>query len=510
MVYICRGMILGFKDLGFRIYLLVVVLISFSSDIIAQSYTLSPENLDDATYSHVKVIGQDEEGFYLLQSNLSLATERDRIGFKNRKYKISFYDFNLRKKWDKILTPFEDGANVEAVTFFNAHILVLQSKYQRGESTVTFFTDVYNNTGKTEKSNLRLGECHYGKNNDLGKIKLVTSTARLTGAMYFEEEADNEIHVQKIVFDSSLKVLSQHQLVIPYEDKRIMQTEYALSEKGDFISLVQLNDKNPENEKKRLLQYHLFVNRAGQNAFKEYNITSDNKPMTEAALAIDNLNSNAVVVGFYADKNSSSGAGVLYTTLSLNHDDSLHLNSYSIKGDTQIKLIGERNEDGNLGLFSYPIQRIVLRGDGGAVIMAEAAYTSEYSYYDYFTQSFTRRTEYHFDNIVVMSINSHGGVDWTHVMRKNQSTMDDGGFLSSFISALSSDRIVVIYNNDISRNNEVISYEVSAKGELKNNKIIRSSERIFILPRAGKQVDDETLIVPAIVKKRMYLVKIKI
>lgn len=476
----------------------------------SQSYTISPENLDDATYSHVKVIGQDEEGFYLLQSNLSLTSERDRIGFKNRKYKISYYDFNLRKKWDKVLSPFEDGANVEAVTFFNAHILVLQSKYQRSENTVTFFTDIYNNTGKTEKSTLRLGECHYGKNNDLGKVKLVTSTSRLTGAMYFEEETDNEIHVQTIAFDSSLKVISQQKLIIPYEDKRIMQIEYALSENGDFISLVQINDKNPENEKKRLLQYHLFVNRIGQNNFKEFALTSENKPMTEAALAIDNLNRNVVVVGFYADKNSSSGAGILYTTLSLSYDDSLHLNTYSIKGDTQIKLIGERNEDGNPGLFSYPIQRIVLRGDGGVVIMAEAAYTSEYSYYDYFTQSFTRRTEYHFDNIVVMSINSHGGVDWTHVMRKNQASIDDGGFLSSFISALSSDRIVVIYNNDISRNNEVISYEVSAKGELKSNKIIHSSERIFILPKAGKQVDDETLIVPAIVKKRMYLVKIKI
>ena len=66
----------------------------------------------------------------------------------------------------------------------------------------------------------------------------------------------------------------------------------------------------------------------------------------------------------------------------------------------------------------------------------------------------------------------------------------------------------MIYNSDINRSNEVLSYEVSAKGELTENKIIPSNQRIFILPRAGKQVDDETLIVPAIVKKKVYLVKI--
>ena len=235
-------------------FLILFALTFFGTNVFAQSYTISPEDLDDAVYSHVKVIGQDDEGFYLLQSNLSLATERDRVGFKNRKYKISYYDFNLKQKWNKVLTAFEDGASVEAVTFFNNHLLVLQSHWHRGENTVTFFADLYNNNGKTDKSNLRLGECHYGKNNDLGKVKLLTSTSRLTGAMYFEEDADNELHVQLISFDSALTVRAQKLLVIPYDDRKLLDTDYALSENADFISLAQLNEKNPANEKKHLLQ----------------------------------------------------------------------------------------------------------------------------------------------------------------------------------------------------------------------------------------------------------------
>ena len=490
------------------IIVFVIIILGHSS--FAQTYTLSPEKLDDAVFTHVKVIGQDEGGFYLLQSNLSLASNRDRVGLKNRKYKISYYDFNMIPKWNKALLPFEEGADVEGVVFFNNRVLVLQSQTNKGEGAITFFADVYNNTGYADKKNVRLAQASYNKSKDVGKVRMITSASRWKAALYFDMDEGNVQQVQMIAFDTALAVVSQQRLNIPYDNKTVLIAEYALSEQADFVSLVQINNKNSDGDKKRLLQYHLFVNRVGQSTFEEFAINAENKPMTEAALAIDNLNGNAVVTGFYADKNSGSGAGIMYASLSLKMGDSLKINAYSIKGDTQLKLIGERNEESNFGLFSYPIQRIILRADGGSVIIAEAAYTTEYSYYDYFTQSFNRRTEYHFDNVVVLSINARGEIDWSHVLRKNQQTIDDGGFLSSFVSVLSDDRLAVIYNNDISRNNEVVSYAVSAKGELTQSKIIRSSERIFILPRAGKQVDNETLIVPGIFKKRMYLVKIKV
>ncbi len=524
MVYICAVMNFKLQKLRLRIFISVIASVFFSANVVAQSYTISPNYIDDGGFTHVKVIGQDGDGFYLLQSNLSLETDRDRVGFKSRKYKISYYDFNLKQKWNKAITPFEDGATVEAVTFFNEHVLVIQSQHHRDEDNIVFFADTYNNTGLADKSKIRLSECRFEKYNEASKLKVVTSTSKTIGALYFEEDADREVWVETFVFDSLLVMTSKMQLVIPGEAKRILETNYALSEQGDFAGLVQLNEtadksdfemfdkfyKKPDKEKKRIPQYHLFVNRFGEKIAKEFPVSNENKAVSEAAIAIDNLNSNVVVAGFYADKNSNSGTGILYATVSLKSNDSLHLTTHSITGDAQIKLIGERNEEGSFGLFGYPIQRVILRADGGAVLVAEAAYTSEYSYYDYFTQSFTRKTEYHFDNVIVLSINALGTIDWTHVLRKSQTSTDDGGFLSSFISVLNNDKLALLYNSELSRNNEVLNYSMNAKGELNESKLISSSERIYILPKAGKQIDNETLIVPALIKKRMYLVKIKI
>ncbi|MBK7855311.1 MAG: hypothetical protein IPJ79_10760 [Bacteroidetes bacterium] len=65
------------------------------------------------------------------------------------------------------------------------------------------------------------------------------------------------------------------------------------------------------------------------------------------------------------------------------------------------------------------MKKVILRSDGGAVIIAEVAYTSEFSYYDYFSQTYVRRVEYHFENAAIFSVNADGTIHWNTVLRKN-------------------------------------------------------------------------------------------
>jgi hypothetical protein len=185
-------------------------------------------------------------------------------------------------------------------------------------------------------------------------------------------------------------------------------------------------------------------------------------------------------------------------------------NNFTINGDAQSKLVGERNSANGMGLFNYPIQKIIVRNDGGAVIVAEAQYLSEYSYYDYYTQSFNRRIEYHFDNIVLMSVSANGTIDWSQVIRKDQSSVDDEGLYASFAYAISPDAISIFLNGDIGRNNEVVLFSIDYKGSLSTKKITRQGENISLIPKSGKQVDESVLIVPGINKKRVYLFKIEL
>jgi hypothetical protein len=248
----------------------------------------------------------------------------------------------------------------------------------------------------------------------------------------------------------------------------------------------------------------------GSDEVKEFKINDSSRPMTEAAITVDKIKGNAVVTGFYADKLSFSGAGLIFAKLKIGSDGPLEIKNYPIGGDAQIKLVGERNSGGGISLFSYPIQKVVLRNDGGAVIIAEAAYLSEYSYYDYFTQSFSRRIEYHFDNIVAFSVNNEGEIQWSQMIRKEQTSLDDFGLYSSFDSYLNSDELGIVYNKDIGRNNEIAAVIINKAGQQTTKRVTKIGDNITILPRAGKQIDASAIVIPGISKKRLQLIQIEL
>ena len=52
---------------------------------------------EKSAHSYISIIGQDEEGFYVLKSNLPINNNRS-LTFKKREYVVNYYDFNFALK----------------------------------------------------------------------------------------------------------------------------------------------------------------------------------------------------------------------------------------------------------------------------------------------------------------------------------------------------------------------------------------------------------------------------
>src|SRR5262245_52076344 len=76
---------------------ILLILYAGTIDSVSAQISFSEKPADEPGFGFVKVIGQDEGGYFVLLSNLSHNLEADRVGFKNRKYKIAYYDTLLRK-----------------------------------------------------------------------------------------------------------------------------------------------------------------------------------------------------------------------------------------------------------------------------------------------------------------------------------------------------------------------------------------------------------------------------
>lgn len=488
----------------------ILLILVFSCNIVkAQKLKLSAEPLDDTGLDYAKVIGDADDGIFVLHSNFSMETERDRIGLKSRKYQLSFYDYDLKRIWNQPIAPYSEGAALENVSFYNNRVVILSSQVNKISNQFEILADVIANDGKLIYKSVLVSKFTRKKGSSIDKPKLILDPTKQQAAIYIAEQTDREQLIYLTTIDTGFVALVSSSGSIQYSDKDLITTDFILGNNHELMVLAQLKERDSSEKKKQLL-YKLFYLPKSAKQFKEYRVNNSDRPMTEASLTYDKVKNTALVIGFYADQNSFAGAGILFSALSLTKPDSLSTYTYPIKGDAQLKLVGERNSGNGISLFSYPIQKVILRSDGGAVIVAEAAYLSEFSYYDYFTQSFNRRVEYHFDNIVTFSINSNGTIDWSQVIRKEQTSMDDMGIYASFSSYLNTEEIGIIYNKDIGKNNTIVLKVISNKGQLSESNITKPGDNMAIIPRSGKQVDESTIIIPTINKKRLYMAKIEL
>ena len=336
---------------------------------------------------------------------------------------------------------------------------------------------------------------------------MVISSSREKFALITREFTDSDKQtVFTAVLDDELKLVAYKSGIISFSEKTFDFTGYTLSNEGDLMLLGINSEKIKTLSSKRKTEYFVYSSPENEKGFKEFNISAEMN-ITGLGIEFDNVNQQVVLAGFYSDKESFVGAGIYYATLKVETSSEVVIKARAVEGQQNIRLKGERNTGSGMSLISYPIERIVLRQDGGAVIVAEAAYTTEYSYYDSFSQSFARRIEYNFDNVIIISVNSEGVADWSSVVEKRQVSMDDGGVFSSFCSLLNSEQLVILYNDNIGRRNKVTAVSIDNLGKNNRLKPFQQNEAIQLLPRSGKQVSENEIVIPALVKRKLHFVK---
>ncbi len=487
--------------------ILIAILLCFNLcniNVYAQQLQLSAASLDEISLGYTKVIGQDENGYFVLMSNLSLNSESDRVGFKNRKYKLTYFNTALTLVWEKSLDPFSKDAVIDAVTFFNEKIVVISSMQKRNESLVNYYVTTFDNSGTPTQNENPVTSFTAGKY-DYEKSKVILSSDRNRMMIVTREySGDDNQTVYAAVLDTAFKEVANKNVIVPFPVKSFDVTGYVVSDKNDILFLGISSEKIKALSSKRKIDYYMYSTMTGDSLFKEFKMSSD-KNITGLGVAFDNINNMAVFAGFYSERDSHVGSGIFYATLDMSLNDEVKIKTTSLDGPENSRLRGERNATSGLSLIGYPIERIVLRDDGGAVIVAEAAYTTEYSYYDSFSQSFTRRLEYHFESVAVISINVDGTIHWNAIVEKDQVSMDDGGIYSSFCSMLNSDHLVILYNGEITKRNKVLFATVGVDGVPSRGTPVASTEGLLLLPKSGKQVAENSILVPAYQKRKLYL-----
>ena len=486
-------------------FVLFTLLYLFNVQSLAQTVKYSDPEHDFNGYENIKVIGQDTEGLFLLQSNLSLNSNRERIGFRSRKYQLTYFTKDLVALWTNKIAPPDKSMKIEHVEFIKNKVLNVYSNLINRDLVITLNwinTNEPNITREGKKLTFDLD-----KSGGYSKTKFILSKdQKLFGFVFTETNSKNDQILHYTVVDSDFNIIKLNQTKIGDKNNKLRLLEIALSNTGDILILSDDYVKKNKSEGNRNKSYTLLTLAVSKNTIGIKTLTVDDKIMVQPSIRIDPVQNKGVLLCLYYDPNLISESGIFYTQINIESNALLNDKKISLNNNLHVKLISSEYDDIR-GLSDYTIHEIILRNDGGAVILAEAAYETEYSYYDYFTQSYTRRTEYFYANIFVASINADGTLDWFDVIKKSQYSRDDDGVYSSFVPIITSQEILMMLNTDMNKKNEVVAYGINNAGAEFKKLILASNEHVILLPTAGKQITASSIVIPVLVKKKLALAK---
>lgn len=262
------------------------------------------------------------------------------------------------------------------------------------------------------------------------------------------------------VFDENLEPLWEEEIKLPYPDELFSVEEYVVDENGSvyLLGVLYADRSRMRRQGKPTYQYVILAYRDNGASFDEYKIDLPDVFITDLTFRVGD-DGNLVCCGFYSQVGTYGVKGTYFLRLDAQSKRILTKNLREFDFEFLTYYMNDRNREramdaeqsGNVDkqaeLYRYSLDKLVLRSDGGALLVAEQYFIQEQTYRT-FNGFWERTLYYNYNDIIVVNIRPTGEIEWATRIPKRQVTIDDGGYFSSYAMAIVRDRIVFIYNDN--------------------------------------------------------------
>ena len=328
---------------------------------------------------------------------------------------------------------------------------------------------------------------------------------------YFEDEKIES--VEFVCMDRALQKVYSRRVQFMRPDTEMETACFVVDNNGNtFVFFLNTIEKRDQTQRESITVYK--ISEQDDNALK-IDIEIERNLFGELYVDADNTNNQLMLCGFFDDdniRNEPAAYGFFY--LSLNTDSgTVSKVAYSnFDANFMSELTGKATNENKL--FTFNIKRIILRNDGGVLFLAESLIkdTRETVFNSQFSPTFNsiqRTSFYQYNDIVAFSLNPTGDVDWRAIMRKKQVSEEDNGLYSSFLVMNEKEKLRLLYLDEITTAASLREYELTSEGKvISKNLLFQESKDVMMLPKAGKQVSPNEVVVPSYLRNQLRLVKL--
>ena len=420
---------------------------------------------------------------------------------KQETFKVLAYDGEMESLWDKKIDLGNKRSQVLDIISDKSRFIVIYKFFKKGKNHIKALA--FNSEADTISSEIITS--YSPRINSIPQLLYSDDKSKL---ILYDSDFGPKIYTS--VFDiGSMKSLFETAITIEnFEyDRDFVQT--VLDNNGNAYFIIQRDNKKAKRNTSRFEVISL-----DPYARKDvrYNLSMKGKLWLDVQFVFDNKNQRLTAAGLYSNKRYGEANGYFFTVVDPNRPEDYQITMTEFDSKFITTVLGkELKRESGFGEVS--VQDLILRRDGGVLMIAERnkRYTRRATSYNSFynpDESIGYQVDYHYNDILLISIHPTGQVHWKELLRKRQYSQDDKAKYSSYFLFRSPSSLRFLYNDEIKQDTNINEYVVLADGQNKRKSIMTTNEEdLSILFRDGVQISLNELIVPSERRGDLKLVK---
>lgn len=487
-----------------------------------------------------KIIHSDANGFYSLRVQ-GLGAKRTKPSIFVEYYEKGAMKLKksvkLELKYKNKRRDFEDviiaGGNMYFLTSFNN---------QAKKKNYLFAQKVNLKTLRPSQKLIKLAEVETKNLYQEGGFRhhISKDTSKILIYTLLPKKKKNPERFSLQVFDNQLNPLWNKEVRLPFNDEKFAVEEYKVDKAGNvyMLGVIYQDGVKVRRGGKPNYQYVILAYRNNGESVEEYKINLNQKFITDLTFRVAK-NGHLIFSGFYSDRGTYSVKGTYFFRLDPSSKEIYNKNLKAFDFDFVTEYLSDaaynkakkNSKKGSPELYRYALDDLILRSDGGAVLIAEQYYVERrfnnnyYGYnpygvglggrfnnfYDPYNR-FDEDYEYYYNDIIVVNIQPTGEIEWTARIPKQQVTRNDGGYYSSYAMSIVKDKFYFVFNDNYKnydpnkkpnkwhtytgRNSIITLAAIDKNGEVALNPLFADTEAsITTRPKVCKQIGSKEMLI---------------
>ncbi|HCS21085.1 MAG TPA: hypothetical protein DIW47_11095 [Bacteroidetes bacterium] len=448
-----------------------------------------------------RVIGSNEHGYYVLRSkgydirhNVIIERYRESLGM----------DFSKK---------LPDMRGTELVNAFVTEIGIVlwKSRYNRQTEKLELFIEHLDTEGEPTGRPIPLLIAQPRNYSDDGDFSVTENQAGTHYVVTYSEMApEGKSYLNVQVFDRRLERVSSRRQILEFEGKDFEINQILVDSLGQVFLLV--SGVNPDMKKgtPERIGIHLFAMNTHSDWFDFY-LNFEDTYIHSPIMVLDDSNDRVLVSGLYSLLNRKQCKGTLEFAIRRPDFQLLRHTFIPFSSEFVRDIGGPRAAEKEEELQDFVIRYMVVRSDGGYLLFGEEFSIAQqsYTYYVNGIAQVSSRSVYNYGKIFLLSYGPTQGLEWSKVISKGQSSVNDFGYYSSFTICRRKDRIHILFNDKLKGNGGVLNYTLYTDQVLEEEMLFGNQGAfISIVPSESKQLDANTVLIPTSKDRKFAFLKL--